>query len=322
MKLQYNIRQKDSLEGFSRSFQDDAGLINLDSFVSDLIADGYDLHNVFVEGMGVESFIIEVCILVPNELTESGLRSGIRLCRAVEVGTFDVHFQVNDGGEIEHEVEGLKWYNEHSGYDGCAAQITISEKVFRGRDAAAAIHSLMKDPDISVEDFLTRPIKLLENAEILWLDVGVDKDDVYFKCIEGGKVMRFYKTSNNSKSAKALDPEPPPVAGKVAAVKPLLNFTDSYFSDPWLRDLFVARDKYGTELYGQSLMTGDGRDSFNDALQEAIDLPVYISKAKLERSFTAEQKQQLLEILDFTRKLLLFDEQTYDDYVESYGGDS
>ncbi len=43
--------------------------------------------------------------------------------------------------------------------------------------------------------------------------------------------------------------------------------------------MVLARDAFGRAKYGQPLMTGDGRDGVEDALQELGDAAQYIFKA-------------------------------------------
>ena len=47
---------------------------------------------------------------------------------------------------------------------------------------------------------------------------------------------------------------------------------------------FKARDDFGRKKYGVPLMTEDGRDTLQDAYEEALDLAVYLKKAILERN--------------------------------------
>jgi len=49
-----------------------------------------------------------------------------------------------------------------------------------------------------------------------------------------------------------------------------------------IRDL-LDRDKMGTKKYGTTLRAGNGRDALNDALQEALDLVMYLKQAIMER---------------------------------------
>lgn len=45
----------------------------------------------------------------------------------------------------------------------------------------------------------------------------------------------------------------------------------------------AERNRIGLETYGRDLTTFDGRDSLQDAYEEAIDLAVYLAKVILER---------------------------------------
>ena len=43
------------------------------------------------------------------------------------------------------------------------------------------------------------------------------------------------------------------------------------------------RERKGQETYGQPLLAGDGRDTLQDAIEEAADLLQYLVKLKVER---------------------------------------
>lgn len=46
-------------------------------------------------------------------------------------------------------------------------------------------------------------------------------------------------------------------------------------------EMVRERDLFGRAKYGQPLMTGDGRDSANDAAQELVDAMQYVQKANM-----------------------------------------
>lgn len=43
------------------------------------------------------------------------------------------------------------------------------------------------------------------------------------------------------------------------------------------------RDKKGFQTYGREMTTEDGRDTLQDAIEEALDLVVYLTKLRMER---------------------------------------
>jgi len=45
-----------------------------------------------------------------------------------------------------------------------------------------------------------------------------------------------------------------------------------------------ARDALGRATYGKELKTFDGRDSLLDAYEEALDMAVYLKKARMEHA--------------------------------------
>ena len=55
------------------------------------------------------------------------------------------------------------------------------------------------------------------------------------------------------------------------------------------------RDQFGTKKYGMPLFINDGRDTLQDAYEEALDLAVYLKKAILERA-DADKKSQRQDI--------------------------
>ena len=78
-------------------------------------------------------------------------------------------------------------------------------------------------------------------------------------------------------------PEPPPKnIGQCVPEKLKEWIQQTHFPDDLklkLIKLIDQRDKYGFQKYGQHLMTQDGRDSVEDARQEAGDLLQYLYKA-------------------------------------------
>jgi len=79
----------------------------------------------------------------------------------------------------------------------------------------------------------------------------------------------------NGRLNPAATPEPPPTGNGAPVITELI------------RDL-LDRDKMGTKKYGTTLRTGNGRDALNDALQEALDLVMYLKQAIMERDTMAD----------------------------------
>lgn len=61
--------------------------------------------------------------------------------------------------------------------------------------------------------------------------------------------------------------------------------------------------KKGMEKYGTALSTQNGRDAFQDILEEFVDCTQYLTQLKLE-GFTASQYGLLFEMFGVLRKLL------------------
>jgi hypothetical protein len=51
----------------------------------------------------------------------------------------------------------------------------------------------------------------------------------------------------------------------------------------WVQEALRQRAEMGKEKYGQYLETYDGRDTDLDALQEALDLVMYLAKKYMEK---------------------------------------
>jgi len=93
-------------------------------------------------------------------------------------------------------------------------------------------------------------------------------------------------------------PEPPPTAGVSEVVPALLAYLKSAGNPQELIDLIQARDAFGREKYGQTLMTHDGRNAVEDLDQEVGDSFVYAFKIRMEKGFSPEVKARLLEHLE------------------------
>ena len=50
-----------------------------------------------------------------------------------------------------------------------------------------------------------------------------------------------------------------------------------------VHEVIVQREKIGQATYGRPLLAGDGRDTLQDAIEEAADLLQYLVKLKTER---------------------------------------
>lgn len=62
--------------------------------------------------------------------------------------------------------------------------------------------------------------------------------------------------------------------------------------DALIADIQARRD-IGIKRYGSALMTQNGRDAVQDALEEAVDLAVYLKQVQLE---TAERREALARV--------------------------
>lgn len=72
-------------------------------------------------------------------------------------------------------------------------------------------------------------------------------------------------------AVEASTPQPAPRPGGRSVTDDLVTF-------------LLARREAGTRKYGTELLTGNGRDAHLDALQELLDLFVYLHQAQMERA--------------------------------------
>lgn len=123
------------------------------------------------------------------------------------------------------------------------------------------------------------------------------------------------KTHRNAGYPKELDPprspspdpfpmsvsEPPPKKEGIPVTKALLEWLETQgIGDAGVQDtinLVSARDAFGRKKYGQCLMSQDGRDEVEDAMQELGDLLQYLYKAKLNVRSIAPIKRMLPVLL-------------------------
>lgn len=89
-------------------------------------------------------------------------------------------------------------------------------------------------------------------------------------------------------------PEPPPRAEGEPIPELLVEWLEEKVENPGtIVEDIRARAEFGFKKYGQYLMSDDGRDTINDARQEAIDLLKYMYKAKLR----GEDLKNLADVL-------------------------
>lgn len=97
-------------------------------------------------------------------------------------------------------------------------------------------------------------------------------------------------------------PEPPPVKKGKEVAKELIEFILIAKLDNEQKrkiiELITERYEFGMKKYGQPLMTEDGRDDINDALQELGDLMQYIYKAKMNGRL-GELKEMINLFIEF-----------------------
>ena len=100
----------------------------------------------------------------------------------------------------------------------------------------------------------------------------------------------------------ASKPEPPPKKLGVEVTPLLIEYMKKGEASDMAISLIKARHEYGLAKYGQGLMTEDGRNTAEDAIQELGDLLQYLYKAKLQ----GHRLNVLLftELMDLCKSLL------------------
>lgn len=76
-------------------------------------------------------------------------------------------------------------------------------------------------------------------------------------------------------------PQPSPTAGEGPEVWPLIYDSTALVLPDWLRADMRERHQLGVQRYGVGLRVWNGRDAVVDAYQEALDLVVYATQARL-----------------------------------------
>lgn len=94
-------------------------------------------------------------------------------------------------------------------------------------------------------------------------------------------------------------PEPPPKVAGIPVTPNLIEWLKSFDDSKYVIDLINQRYMFGLEKYGQCLMSEDGRNTIEDARQEAGDLLQYLYKGYL-------QNIEDYESLDHLEKTILF----------------
>jgi hypothetical protein len=87
-------------------------------------------------------------------------------------------------------------------------------------------------------------------------------------------------------------PEPPPQPKGQPVTPQLVAWLERHGSAQSM-ELVQARAAFGLSKYGQGLMTGDGRNTFNDLSDELGDAQQYAFKALLNGDLTSAQVDTL-----------------------------
>ena len=98
---------------------------------------------------------------------------------------------------------------------------------------------------------------------------------------------------------QGVQPQPVPKKGGLCVPEHLLRYLDEIGADEAVKDLIRKRDAFGKAKYGQSLHTEDGRDDYQDALEENGDFLQYVMKLKLK----GKDRRGLLPYIEIARGL-------------------
>lgn len=91
----------------------------------------------------------------------------------------------------------------------------------------------------------------------------------------------------------ALAEQTPPVAAEGDVWAEIIARTEH----PDLRALYAERRRQGVERYGTPLQRGNGRNFLADALQEALDLLVYLEGANARESLRLRAEDLIVAIM-------------------------
>ena len=97
-------------------------------------------------------------------------------------------------------------------------------------------------------------------------------------------------------------PEPPPINKGVEITPLLLQYLHDAPSH--LKDLIEARYRFGLNKYGQPLMSEDGRNTAEDALQEAGDLLQYLFKGYIRKDISNTDLDRIETALQYSLDLI------------------
>lgn len=119
---------------------------------------------------------------------------------------------------------------------------------------------------------------------------------IHFLDIDVSRAMEQRTNKIQKKTQEdASVPEPPPKPHGIAVTPILLKWIDTADVSESVKTEAIAlvkkRDAFGRAKYNQPLMTKDGRDDIEDAMQELGDLLQYIQKAKLNGKDTSALKK-------------------------------
>lgn len=95
-------------------------------------------------------------------------------------------------------------------------------------------------------------------------------------------------------------PEPKPKNRGVVIPDLLIEYLRGYDNSQAAVKLIQDRDAFGRSKYGQPLMSQDGRDSVEDAMQEIGDCMQYLYKAHVN----GENVDRIREVIPFLLHLL------------------
>lgn len=77
-----------------------------------------------------------------------------------------------------------------------------------------------------------------------------------------------------------MTPQPPPI--RTAQSQPILTDEFLLTVQPKVAEALAARKEFGLQKYGTVLKTHNGRDPMIDALQEGLDMIVYLRQGAME----------------------------------------
>lgn len=141
-----------------------------------------------------------------------------------------------------------------------------------------------KDPDVEWYDISGQTGEVIgDNGE--FVEIELDQECIDNMSADAKYELRhqtietiFLEENELEQETDLLKPQPEPVSAGVPVYDFLCPLLEQHKASDEIMSLVENRYKQGLEKYGQPLMTGDGRDTKSDLVQEVVDALYYCAK--------------------------------------------